>query len=131
MRLILAFLIIFISCNSIEIKKTPIEDSLGGRTEAEIKDSLRGVIDKEVNEKVYGVDSASIQNSPVKILSAKPIEKEYSNYKDIRLTWKNVSNKKISAIKFRWKGINAFGEDADMDIGSGGYGSGFSVIIAI
>ena len=56
-------------------------------------------------------------------MSARLIKKEYSNYKDISITFKNVSNKKIEGIRFRWYGINAFNEPADM--GSYGYSEGF------
>lgn len=73
-------------------------------------------------------DTAGLSASPVKILSAKLVGREYSNYKDIRLSWKNVGSKRISAIRFRWYGLNAFGEPADM--GSSyiqrGFGGGFS-----
>ncbi len=37
---------------------------------------------------------------------------------------KNVSKKTISAIRFKWTGINAFGEPADMGI-TNGEGGGF------
>jgi len=66
---------------------------------------------------------------PVKILSAKLIKQEYSNLKNIRLSWKNISSKKIEGIRFRWYGLNAFGEPADMGSYSPygkGFGSGFT-----
>lgn len=71
-------------------------------------------------------DTAGLHLSPVKILSAKFVSKEYSNYKDIRLTYKNVSGKKISAIRFKWYGENAFNEPADMSGLVKGWGGGFS-----
>ena len=59
-------------------------------------------------------DTAGISQAPVKVLSAKLVKQEYSNRKDIRLAWKNVSGNKIAAIRFKWYGLNAFGEPADM-----------------
>jgi hypothetical protein len=59
-------------------------------------------------------DTAGVSVAPVKVLSAKLIEREYSNYKDIRVSWKNVGSKRIAAIRFMWYGLNAFGEAADM-----------------
>lgn len=83
-------------------------------TQAVIKDAL--------------FDTAGISQAPVKVLSAKLVTQEYSNSKDIRLTWKNVSGKKVAAIRFKWYGLNAFGEPADMG-GSAvikGIGGGFA-----
>jgi hypothetical protein len=73
-------------------------------------------------------DTAGIAQAPVKVLSAKLVTQEYSNSKDIRLVWKNVSGNKIAAIRFKWYGLNAFGEPADMG-GSGvikGIGGGLA-----
>lgn len=84
----------------------------------------------KVREEKNGVgakyDTGGLYLAPVKVLSAKFVTKEYSNYKDISLTYKNVSGKRISAIKFKWYGINAFNEPADMGGLSEGWGSGFS-----
>lgn len=83
-------------------------------TQAVIKDAL--------------FDTAGISQAPVKVLSAKLVTQEYSNNKDIRLAWKNVSGKKVAAIRFKWYGLNAFGEPADMG-GSAiikGIGGGFA-----
>lgn len=72
-------------------------------------------------------DTVGISQAPVKVLSAKLVEREYSNSKDIRLAWKNVSGKDVAAIRFKWYGLNAFGEPADMGNTSilAGFGSGF------
>lgn len=59
-------------------------------------------------------DTAGLSQAPVKVLTAKLVAREYSNSKDIRLTWKNVSDKHVAAIRFKWYGLNAFGEPADM-----------------
>jgi hypothetical protein len=70
-------------------------------------------------------DTVGLYLAPVKVLSAKFISKEYSNYKDIALRYKNVSDKTITAIRFRWYGKNAFDEPADMG-GYNGWGGGYS-----
>jgi len=90
--------------------------------ESKFKDSVMNGITNEVNFK----DTITQSEAPVKILSARPVQKEYSNYKDIRLSYKNVSNKTITAIRFKWHGLNAFNEPADMGIMSDGFGGGFS-----
>lgn len=73
------------------------------------------------------LDTGSISNSPIKILNAKLFKEEYSSYKSISLSYKNVSGKKVEAIKFKWYGEDAFGKPADMGAGSivEGYGGGF------
>lgn len=59
-------------------------------------------------------------------IRAKFITKEYSNYKDIASRYKNVSNKIITAIRFKWYGENAFNEPVDMGALNEGWGSGFT-----
>jgi hypothetical protein len=73
-------------------------------------------------------DTIGVSEAPVKVLSAKLIQREYSSYKDIWMSWKNVGTKKVAAIRFRWYGTNAFGEPADMGTPSihEGFGGGFS-----
>lgn len=70
-------------------------------------------------------DTTGIYKSPVKVLAARFAGKEYSNYKEVYLKYKNVSGKKIEAIRFKWYGQNAFGEPADMGVYKG-WGTGFS-----
>lgn len=60
----------------------------------------------------------------MKVLSARFVSDGYSSYKDVALSYKNVSNKKISAIRFKWYGENSFNEPVDMG-SSEGWGSGF------
>jgi hypothetical protein len=68
-------------------------------------------------------DTAGLHTSPVKVIKSYLYQEEYSNYKNISLTYKNNSRRKIEAIKFRWYGEDAFGEPADM--GSYGITEGF------
>ena len=108
--------------------KDSLEKALANRIN-EMPNSIEASV-TAIREEKNGVgakyDTAGLYLAPVKVLSAKFVTKEYSNYKDISLGWKNVSGKKISAIKFKWYGINAFNEPADMGGLMEGWGSGFS-----
>ncbi|MFH6988587.1 hypothetical protein ACHRVW_12670 [Flavobacterium collinsii] len=53
-------------------------------------------------------------NAPVKIISSTLMNNEYSSFKDIRLTFKNVTKKNIQAIKFQWYTENALGEPSNL-----------------
>lgn len=113
--------LIFISCEQQnKSQKLSLSDSL---IRAEMVDSI-----VEGTMISYALkDTVSAKDAPVLVISAKPVSKEYSNYKDIKVTYKNVSGKNISAIRFKWYGVNAFNEPADMT-GSytEGIGSGFT-----
>lgn len=90
---------------------------------SEIRDSLMTKIEAEVNEDVF-LDTIGLYEAPVKVLSSKIIES--GRYRNIQLSFKNVSSKKIDAIKFRWKGEDAFGDLADMgNPYAKGFGNGF------
>lgn len=52
------------------------------------------------------------KGSPIKILSSKLLKNQYSEHKDIELVYKNVSRKKIGAIRFEWYCENAFNKPA-------------------
>ncbi len=97
-----------------------------GKTISErARESTDSLLNK-ISSDVY-MDTAGLSKAPVKVIKALLFKKEYSSYRDIRVTYKNVSKKTVTAIKFRWKGTNAFGDPADM--GSSlqeGYGGGFT-----
>jgi hypothetical protein len=61
---------------------------------------------------------SNLETSPVKIISSRPVTTE-SGYKDISVTYKNISPKNIAAVRFKWIGLNAFGEPADNGNGTG------------
>jgi hypothetical protein len=101
-------------------------DSIGNRSVVEIKDSIKKDLNKRLADQVYG-DTIGVYKSPVKVLKSRMVKEEYSRFRDIELTFKNVSDKKIVGIRFSWKGVNAFGEPADMGNSlAEGYGSGFT-----
>lgn len=72
------------------------------------------------------LDTVGDHLAPVRVTKAYLFKEEYSSYKSIRLTFKNVSGKRIQAIRFEWYGENSFNEPADMGSYSyEGYGTGF------
>lgn len=76
--------------------------------------------------KAVMTDTTGLHTSPIQVTKATISQQSYSNFKDINLTYKNVSTKKVEAIRFRWYGENAFGEPADMgSYTSKGVGSGY------
>lgn len=72
------------------------------------------------------LDTVGVSYAPVKVVATKIVNDEYSIYREVRLTWKNISEKKISAIKFKWYGVDAFNEPANMGSGFDGLGAGMA-----
>ena len=108
------------------------KDSLEKFTDNRINDlpnNIEVAVNKgkeERNGKGAKYDTAGLYLSPINVISARFVEKEYSNYKDVSLRYKNVSNKKVSAIRFKWYGENAFNEPADVGgLYRNGWGGGF------
>lgn len=102
-----------VSCNSSptstkKVKKV-IEEAQNQITEDSImKDSYK----RATNDLLF--DTSNLSTAPVKILKSRLVKEDYSGYRNIELTYKNISDKNISGIKFRWYGLDAFGDPADM-----------------
>lgn len=94
-------------------------------SDLEVKIRAKKITDSLINSVTKSAlfDTAGLHTSPVKVIKSYLYQEEYSNYKNISLTYKNNSRRKIEAIKFRWYGEDAFGEPADM--GSYGITEGF------
>lgn len=90
-----------------------------------IYDSLHAVVESSITHKL-AFDTAGLFNAPIKIITATPYKEDYSNFKSVHLEFKNISTKTIEGIRFRWYGVNAFGEDADMGGVQPGIGGGFT-----
>ncbi len=119
---LLIFIMALLSCND-QTKEYSESDKIRIQ---EIKDSLTNKINSDVNDKVYG-DTIGLSTSPVIILSYKIVKSESGSYRNVKISYKNTSDKQISAIRFMWKGINAFGEPADLGSSfANGYGGGFT-----
>lgn len=101
-------LLIFLACQQPATKETEL-------TLAESL-AVADKVDSMVKESVYKAlfDTIGLHAAPIKIISATLVKEEYSSYRDVRLTFKNVSNKKIQAARFKWYGLNAFNEPANM-----------------
>lgn len=121
MKLIIWLFVIIsaIACQSPKEKEEKAADDIIKEVRAKV------MVDSFMKEGMKNrlFDTVGLYQSPVKVVSARLIKKDYSNYKDISITFKNVSKKRIEGIRFRWYGLNAFGEPADM--GSYGLTEGF------
>ncbi|MBE4949956.1 hypothetical protein [Chryseobacterium culicis] len=120
---------VLLSCNKKDkpesiVSKSNTEDSIQLLAN-QVTDSVIKSMDIAEDFKGSFSNKKLLENSPVEVLSAEFIKKQYSNYKDVKITYKNISDKKIEGIKFEWYGENTFGEPADMGA-SNGKGSGFT-----
>ena len=102
---------------------------LDERTKNKMRDSIYAAFQKQGDAYLDSLltDTTGVHTSPIKVTKARIVSREYTNYKDIELTFVNTSNVAVTEIKFRWYGLNVFGEPADM--GSylhEGYGGGFT-----
>ncbi len=116
----LSLIIISASCTGVTNKSEAkrILDSLKVATKVD------SVIQTTVHNALF--DTAGFRQAPVKVLRSELYENDYSSFRNLRFTFKNVSDKRISGIKFRWYGLDAFGEPADMGAaGIDGFGGGF------
>lgn len=66
------------------------------------KDSIKQTFLNNTNEK----------QSPVKITASKLFYNQYTNHKDIKIAYKNISKKDIQAMKIEWYCENSFNEPA-------------------
>lgn len=125
-RLILLVLVVSLASCSHHSQR----EKTKAQKEREFRDSLeteeRVAIETEKFLSSLKWDTVGVANCGIIITDADFIEEEYSNYKSVRLRYKNVSGKKIKAIKFKWNGIDAFGDPADCgSLTDEGFGGGF------
>jgi hypothetical protein len=100
------------------------KDKVSTRHDFSVTDSLAlaakaDSMTKSVIQKAF-FDTVNVWSAPVKVTSAKIVKRENSSYRNVYLAWTNTSNKKVAGIKFKWYGVTAFHEPADM----GGYFEG-------
>lgn len=87
--------------------------------------SISETVDKEIANMTW--DTVGVSTGPVKIISAKAADNsnEYITDKNIKISYKNVSDKKIVGIRIKWYVTNAFGEPVkDMGGNYDGFGVG-------
>ncbi|AMR34226.1 hypothetical protein A0256_23630 [Mucilaginibacter sp. PAMC 26640] len=109
-----------------EIDKAMERDSFSRKMYGESADEH---IKKMVNQNIAkaAFDTVGLHSAPVKVLQAKIVKEEYSNYRSVFLKYKNISKKTVSGIKFQWYGTNAFNEPADLgSTYAAGFGGGFT-----
>jgi hypothetical protein len=108
--------------------KDSLENSIS-KTINDLPNSIEQSVSK-IREEKHGTgakyDTGGLYLAAIKVVSAKFVTKEYSNYKDIALRYKNISDKVVTAIRFKWYGENAFNEPADIGALSEGWGGGFT-----
>ncbi len=109
--------------NGKEVIEVVNRDSIRKRV-AELGQGQKERLKEVVNATMFK-DTIGSNSFPVKILKAVFSHEEYSNYKNVSLSYKNRSGKKINAIRFKWYGENSFGEPADMTGLIEGWGGGF------
>lgn len=118
MKLLLLFVLVsFYSCESADERNREhvdsIIDDLKSKTKAirlqEIADSMGKRMMTDIN-----FDTIGVAEGPIRVLSAELVRKPYSNYKNIFLKYKNVSSKTIEGIRFKWYGVDAFGEPSHL-----------------
>jgi hypothetical protein len=111
-------ILIFCSCNSDKHKTI----AHGDRTIKPLKS-----ISASENQKGI-VDTFGLYKAPIKILSAKLVEKKNSEGKYLRLTYKNISSKALCSINFKLYGLNTAGKLADVKNSSFGIdGCGYDI----
>nr|MBC7612937.1 hypothetical protein [Pseudopedobacter sp.] len=122
----LLFIAIFLFSCTNQQKSRANTDSIGDQSEEEFRDSAMAAMKEDSNNRIFG-DTVGSYKSPIRVLSSKVVKAEYSSYRNVELTFKNYSDKKVTGIKFRWYGVNAFNEPADLgnDLFEG-YGDGFT-----
>lgn len=81
-------------------------------------------VDKHMKDAMF--DTVGLSESPVVVTKSWLYKEEYSTFKNIAFTYKNKSDKKIDAVRFRWYGLDAFGEPAEMGTSIvEGFGTGY------
>ena len=126
-KAIFLLFMIVVSCNEPNLKNDNKIDSTLGLDEERFKDSLREETRSQSALSFIKSDTIGIINSPIKIIKSKIVENEYSTYRNVFLRYQNISKKTVTAIRFRWYGLNAFGEPAELgNLFVTGVGSGFT-----
>lgn len=89
-----------IAFTKLPIPQTTFEDSI--TKTKKLRDSIKQTF----------LNNKKELHSPVKIVSARLLPNQYSDHKDIRITYKNTTKKNIQAIKLEWYCENSFYEPA-------------------
>ena len=106
------------SCQSHQEKDNDINSSLASekdlnKLKREISDSI---------ENLVVLDSTGVYKSPVIAKDITVTKSINEDYRIVNISFENVSDKNVIAVKFRWKGLDAFGDKADIGKLSDGFG---------
>lgn len=123
---LLLFMTITLSrCQQSQSKSTADKnDSLDGMSAEDWQKHYVDSMSFDITNRAF-YDTVGVSEAPVKVIRARMIERDYSNYKDIQITYKNITTKRIVGIKFSWHGENVFSDPADMGGLQEGFGGGF------
>ena len=103
----LLVVLLLASCNSGDVKPT-FADTI---KREQMKDSIIKKVYEDANSNALKQDTINAKEAPVKITSSKVLDGETGRV--IWVFYKNVSKKKITAIRFKWYLVNAFNEPID------------------
>lgn len=109
-RIIVILVVIVLSCQ----KK---EENGSGYIRATLPDTAVNADSPQSSHdmvKAKYLKNDSGRDFPVKIISTRLFKNQYSTFKNIRLTFKNVSSQNIHAIKFQWYTENALAEPSNL-----------------
>lgn len=100
--------VIIISCNKTNKKEFSDHTQTNPKTEQNYSNKL------SFNDSIKQVllDTTNTHNSPIRIISSKIFNDPYSDHKNIKITYKNVTKKDIKGIKFEWYCLNSFEKPA-------------------
>ncbi|PZF71702.1 hypothetical protein [Taibaiella soli] len=114
-----AFLfILLLSCNraNLNCERTVVEET----TSKNYVDSFHNALLSRVE-----FDTVGVEQAPVRIAGYHLVQKKGTHYKSVALTYKNISAKKIEAIRFKWYGTDSTGAPVEMGYAATGIGGSF------
>lgn len=109
-KLLILIILVFVSCS----KKNSTNQVAMTTTKLDYQQLKHNdTLNKVDSIKKTFLDTYNKKETPVKIISAKLLKTQYSDHKDIKLRYKNISKKNIKAIRFEWYCENAFEKPAN------------------
>lgn len=113
------FIMMISSCQ----ENSSIRENVSDSVYVKAKQETDSIIDESLHNAIF--DTVGISSAPVKIMEFQ-ISSTSTLERSIIIKYRNVSDKKISGIRFRWFGLNAFNEPAQMGSSLEGMGIGFT-----
>jgi len=101
-------IILFFSCKILFFKCSKPEQT----TKQNIENVSVTKNKRAASAQMNASNNKKIEISPIKIKEARLLKNQYSDHKDIKITFKNLGKKDIKAIKFEWFCVNSFEKPA-------------------